>query len=258
MVNLPNTLPQLVFLYLMPFVRVSAMVMALPIIGSELVPVKVKLMISLALTLIVVTSTKSPFTNISEVPYIFIVLSIAYQIVLGVIFGLIIHTIFQAFNMAGQIIAMQMGLGFAQLVDPQSGVTVPAVSQFYMMVATLLYLSMNGHLFVITALVESFNSVPAVINEYKPIPFDEIMNLGAMMFSYGLKIALPAVVALLITNIGFGVMTKAAPQFNLFTIGFSISMVLGIGLIWINLAFIMPIFEDLTDSLHVTLIESTE
>lgn len=258
MVNLPNGIPQLVFLYLMPFVRVSAMVMALPIIGSELVPAKIKLMISLCLTLIVVTSTKAHFTNINEVPLILIILSLAYQIIIGVVFGLIIHTIFQAFNVAGQIIAMQMGLGFAQLVDPQSGVTVPAVSQFYMMVATLLYLSMNGHLFVISALIESFNTIPAVINEYKSIPFDDILNLGALMFSYGLKIAMPAIVALLITNIAFGVMTKAAPQFNLFTIGFSISMVLGIGLIWINMAYIMPVFEDLTDTLHVTLVEATE
>ncbi len=257
MIDLPKELPQLVFLYLMPFVRVSAMVMALPIIGSHMVPAKIKLMISLCLTMIVVTSGDIHLTKITEVPWIYIVLSIGYQVVIGVLFGLIIHTIFQAFNIAGQIIAMQMGLGFAQMVDPQSGVSVPTVSQFFMMVATLLYLSMNGHLFVISALIESFKTMPAVVNNFSPIEFDEVFSLGTMMFSYGLKIALPAIVALLVTNIAFGVMTKAAPQFNIFTLGFSISMMLGVGLIWINLSFIMPVFTNLTETTHVALLEAT-
>ncbi len=233
------------------------MVMALPIIGTQLVPGKIKLIISIGLTLIVVTTGEVHLTNVMEVPFLYIVLSIAYQIVIGVLFGLIIHTIFQAFNIAGQIIAMQMGLGFAQMVDPQSGVSVPTVSQLFMLVATLLYLSMNGHLFVISALIESFKTIPAVINEFAPIEFDEVFTLGAMMFSYGLKIALPAVVALLITNIAFGVMTKAAPQFNIFSIGFSVSMLLGIALIWINFSFIMPVFTNLTETTHVALLEAT-
>ncbi|MGD9591852.1 MAG: flagellar biosynthetic protein FliR [Candidatus Berkiella sp.] len=257
MIELPKDLPQLIFLYLMPFIRITAMVMALPIIGSHLVPAKIKLMISIGITLIVITSGEVHLTNITQVPWIYIVLSIGYQIIIGVLFGLIIHTIFQAFNIAGQVIAMQMGLGFAQMVDPQSGVSVPTVSQFFMMVATLLYLSMNGHLYVISALVESFKTMPAMINDFAPIEFDEVFSLGTMMFSYAIKIALPAIVALLVTNIAFGVMTKAAPQFNIFTLGFSISMILGIGLIWINLAFILPVFTDLSENVHVALLEAT-
>lgn len=258
MIDLPNDIPQLVFLYLMPFIRVGAMIMALPIIGTQLVPAKVKLMLSMGLTLIVVSSGEVQLTNIHEVPWIVLILSIGYQIIIGVLFGLVIHTIFQAFNIAGQIIAMQMGLGFAQMMDPQSGVSVPAVSQFFMLMATLLYLSMNGHLFVISALIESFKIIPPMINEFAAINFDEVLKLGTIMFSYGIKIALPAIVALLITNVAFGVMTKAAPQFNIFTIGFSISMMLGIALIWINLAFIMPVFIELTDSVHVALLEVTK
>ncbi len=254
MIALPKELPQYVFLYMMPFIRISAMIMALPIIGTQLVPAKIKIMLSLGLTLIVISNGKMQLTNLGEVPFLYLLLSIGYQVVIGVLFGLIIHTIFQAFNIAGQIISMQMGLGFAQMMDPQSGVSVPAVSQFFIMLATLLYLSMNGHLYVISALIESFKYIPAVINHFAPINFDDVLNMGGMMFAYALKISLPAIIALLITNIAFGVMTKAAPQFNIFTIGFSVSMLLGIGLIWMNLAFILPLFTDLTENVHVALL----
>lgn len=256
MINLPNDLPQFVFNMMMPFIRVSAMIMALPIIGTQLVPAKVKLILSFALTLVVVNVSKNTQISLNDISMLSLVLMIIYQIIIGVLFGLIIHTIFQAFVIAGQIIAMQMGLGFAQLVDPQNGVSVPAVSQFYMMMATLLYLAMNGHLFVVSALIESFNVIPANSFDFKSFSYTDILQLGSVMFSYGLKIALPAIVALLVTNVAFGVMTKAAPQFNLFTIGFSISMVLGIGLIWITLAFVLPLFQDLTENVHTTLFQA--
>lgn len=253
MIQLTQDLPTLVLTHFLPFARISAMVMTLPIFGTQLVPAKIKIMLSLALTFIVASMGNIQAPSTVDPSVISIFLSLVYQIIIGVIFGLIIHIIFQAFNVAGQIIAMQMGLGFAQLVDPQNGISVPAVSQFYMMVATLLYLSMNGHLFVVSAIIESFNTLPAVINAYKPIPFEDLMHLGSVMFIYGLKIALPAVVALLVTNIAFGVMTKAAPQLNLFTIGFSISMLIGIALIWVNLAFMLPQFNELTEDTHTTL-----
>lgn len=253
MIQLTQDLPALIVTYFLPFVRVSAIVMTLPIIGTQLVPAKVKIMLSLGLTFIVASMSDLQSSHAIDFSLISAFLSIIYQIVIGVLFGLIIHVIFQAFNLAGQIIAMQMGLGFAQLVDPQNGISVPAVSQFYMLMATLLYLSMNGHLYVINAIIESFHTLPAAIDVYKPIPFEDIFHLGSVMFFYGLKIALPAVIALLITNIAFGVMTKVAPQLNLFTIGFSISMVIGIALIWINLAFVLPQFNELTEDTHTTL-----
>lgn len=253
MIHLTQDLPALILAYFLPFARIGAMVMALPIIGTQLVPAKIKLMLSLGLTFIVgsMGNVQTPLAD--NFTFLSLFLSLVYQIIIGVLFGLIVHIIFQAFNLAGQIIAMQMGLGFAQLVDPQNGISVPAVSQFYMLMATLLYLSMNGHLYVINAIIESFQTLPAAINLYKPIPFEDVMHLGSVMFFYGLKIALPAVIALLITNIAFGVMTKAAPQLNLFTIGFSISMLIGIALIWINLAFVLPQFNELTEDTHTTL-----
>lgn len=258
MINLTADIPQLVFTTMMPFIRVGAMIMVLPIIGTELVPAKIKLIISICLTLMVINLSQTSYVNINDLSLLTLVMMIIYQIIVGVLFGLIIHAIFQAFVIAGQILAMQMGLGFAQMIDPQNGVSVPTISQFYTMMATLLYLAMNGHLYVVSALIESFNVMPATSLDFRGFSFAEILNLGSVMFSYGLKIALPAIVALLITNVAFGVMTKAAPQFNLFSIGFSISMIIGIGLIWITLGFVNPVFQDLTENVHITLFNAIE
>lgn len=250
MLTLPNNLPVLVLIFMLPFIRISAMMMALPIIGTPLVPAKVRLILSLSVTLIVVLSQDTNLELLQRTPFILLMLSAFFQILIGVTFGLIIHIIFQAFIMAGQVIAMQMGLGFASLVDPQSNAQVPAIGQIYSIIAMLLYLSMNGHLFIINAIIQSFEIIPVMSDELRIIHFQEVVNLGALIFSYGLKIALPAVIALLVTNIAFGVISKSAPQVNIFTLGFSISLIIGIFLIWLTFPFVVHQFIELCEGVH--------
>jgi flagellar biosynthetic protein FliR len=216
---------------------------------------KIKIILSLSLTLIIFSSQDYPLVSIQDMSFLMLVISIIYQILIGIVFGLVIHVVFQAFVLAGQVLAMQMGLGFAQLVDPQNGISVTALGQLYMMTATLLYLSINGHLFVINALMESFQTIPVMLTDFQALQYQEIINFGGFMFVYGLKIALPAIVALLITNIAFGIMTKAAPQINIFTLGFSITMVVGIALVWITLAFLFQQFTEITQLAHLKINE---
>lgn len=234
------------------------MMMALPIIGTQLVPGKIRLIFSLSLTYIVVCSGNSNAIlspNISLFTLFFIVMT---QVLIGVLMGLVIHIIFQTFMLAGQLISMQMGLGFASLMDPENGVSVPIIGQLYVMIATLLYLSMNGHLFVISILVDSFTQIPVNQLDLSSLQVEKFIELGSFMFSYALKIALPAVVTILITNISFGMMTKAAPQLNIFTLGFSITLIAGIALIYICLSFMITEFTEVSEKAHSTLVALIE
>lgn len=258
MLTFSGDIIQYLMMYLLPFVRVSSMMMALPIIGTQLVPGKIKLIFSLALTYIAICSGNCNHIISSHISLFTLFYIVIAQILIGVLMGLVIHIIFQTFMMAGQIISMQMGLGFASLMDPQNGVSVPIVGQLYIMLATLLYLSMNGHLFVIGVLVDSFAQVPVTQIDLSSLQAEKFIELGSFMFSYGLKIALPAVVTILITNISFGMMTKAAPQLNIFTLGFSITLIAGIALIYICLSFIGTQFTEVSEKAHSTLVALIE
>ncbi|HRE30341.1 MAG TPA: flagellar biosynthetic protein FliR [Candidatus Berkiella sp.] len=258
MITFSGDLVKYLMMYLLPFVRVSAMMMALPIIGTQLVPGKIRLIFSLALTYIVVCADQEHLILPSNISFFSLFLIVALQVIIGILMGLVIQIIFQTFMMAGQIISMQMGLGFASLMDPQNGISVPIVGQLYIMIATLLYLTMNGDLFVIVILVDSFAQIPVNQLDFGVLQIDKFIALGSFMFSYGLKIALPAVITILITNISFGMMTKAAPQLNIFTLGFSITLIAGFALIYICLSFISAQFTEVSEMAHTTLVTLIE
>src|SRR3989344_3929613 len=144
--------------YLWPFCRIGAVLAAVPVIGARSIPVRVRLLFALSLTLVIApvipaVPTADPLSPNG-------VLVTMQQVLIGGAMGFALHLIFSAFVHAGQLVAMQMGLGFASLVDPQNGVTVPVLSQFYVVVASLMFLALDGHLVVIEVLVESFRTMP--------------------------------------------------------------------------------------------------
>jgi len=171
-------------------------------------------------------------------------LLIAEQILIGAVFGLSLQLFFQIFVVAGQVVAIQMGMAFASMVDPVNGVNVAVVSQFLSMLVTLLFLSMNGHLVVFEVITESFTTLPVgtglMVNHYWDLVGRLSWVLGA-----ALLLVLPAITALLVVNIAFGVMTRAAPQLNIFSIGFPLTLVLGLGIFWVVLADILSHYQAL-------------
>jgi flagellar biosynthetic protein FliR len=153
-------------------------------------------------------------------------LAAVLELLIGVSIGMVVQLAFEALVFAGQSISLTMGLGFATLVDPQRGAQVPVLGQMFMIFGTLTYLSINGHLMLLGALAESFHSLPIGAH----LGRDFLMSVvlwGARVFDTGLLIALPAVIALVIVNLALGVVTRAAPQLNLFGIGFTITLLSG-------------------------------
>jgi flagellar biosynthetic protein FliR len=151
---------------------------------------------------------------------------------------------FQAFVVAGQIISIQMGMGFASMVDPTNGVSAAVIGQFLTMLVTLLFLAMNGHLVVFEVLTESFTTMPVgsamLVNHFWELAGKLGWVLGAAML-----LVLPAITALLVVNIAFGIMTRAAPQLNIFSIGFPLILVLGMVIFWIGMADILTQYQPL-------------
>lgn len=232
-----NELTALIGAYLWPMFRVAAMVSTSPVFGTRSVPVKVKVMTAMAITSVLVPLLPSPEVDVFS-PLALLI--IAQQILIGVIIGFTIQLVFSAVITGGQIVAMQMGLGFSLMVDPQNGTQSPVLSQFYVVMVMLIYLSINGHLVLLEVLAESFNSMPISAEGLVAKDFMQVVRWGTNIFAGGLAIALPAIASLLVVNIAFGVMTRSAPQLNIFAIGFPITMLLGFSLVMITLPNIAP------------------
>ncbi len=242
---------QLAGLYFYPFVRISAMFAIIPIFSSRSVSVKFKLILTVFITLAIAPSLAlpppvDPFTWKG-------VLFISQQILIGLAMGLIFLVVFQAFVMAGHMIAMAMGLAFASMVDPGTGAQSPIVSQYFTIVVTLLFLALNGHLLVIQVVVESFEYLPIGVSFLNRESLRLVFEFGSYIFLSGVLIALPAVTALLLVNIAFGVVTRAAPALNIFAVGFPITLLAGLILLSLITPLMLPHLQDLIRSALVTI-----
>ncbi|MDH4568759.1 flagellar type III secretion system protein FliR [Pseudomonas sp. BN414] len=226
--------------FVLPLFRIAALLMTMPIIGTQLVPTRVRLYLALAIAVVLVP-TLPPMPQVDAINLGNILL-IGEQILIGALLGFVLQLFFHAFVVAGQIISMQMGLGFASMVDPTNGVSVPVLGQFYLMLVTLLFLSMNGHLVVFEILAESFVTLPVGGGLLTSHHWEVAGKLGWVMGA-GLLLSLPAITALLVVNLAFGVMTRAAPQLNIFSIGFPLTLALGLVIVWIGMADILSQYQ---------------
>jgi flagellar biosynthetic protein FliR len=160
------------------------------------------------------------------------------EIGVGLVLGFIVQMAFGAAVFAGQAISMTMGLGFAMAVDPQNGVQVPVISQLYVILATLLFLALDGHLLLIAAVVESYQLIPIGVAGLPVASLSAVVALGTMVFAGGILLALPALTALLLINVAFGIVTRTAPQLNIFAVGFPVTILAGLFIMFL----VMPGF----------------
>lgn len=232
--------------FIWPFIRIGALVMTAPVFGTALVPMKFKIALSMALTVVLVPVIPPP----PDVPMLsgMALVIVFQQILTGVVMGLAVQLVFDAVVLSGQAIAMSMGLGFATMVDPLRGVNVPVVSQFLLTFGTLVFLALNGHLLLIEALAASFTSLPVGVSGVSREGLWTLLMWSSHLFSGALRIALPALAALLMVNLAFGVMSRAAPTLNLFAVGFPITMTLGFIIILLGLPDLVGAMQALTSS----------
>jgi len=225
---------QMVGRFWWPSLRIGGFMLAAPIASENTIPRRVKIVFTLALAFLL-----APLAPVPTALSIFSgagAMTAAQEILIGVAIGLVMQLAFDALTFAGQTISMTMGLGFATLVDPQRGTNVTVLGQFFMIMGILTYLSINGHLVLLGALANDKDFLLAVA------------TWGSRIFETGLLVALPAVVALIIVNMALGVITRAAPQLNLFAIGFTITMLCGFLVLMVGMDGVMAGITNLIDT----------
>ena len=223
--------------YIWPFVRVGAFLMVMPLVGGSFVPVRVRLLLAVALTIVIAPII--PSTATQEVLSAAGLVTMIQEIGIGVVLGFLVQLVFDAIALGGQVIGMSMGLGFAVFLDRARGVNIPVLGQLFMMLGMLVFLSLDGHLAMIQLLAESFHAWP-ISEQGLTLPIlAELLTWTGNLFVFAMKIALPAITALLVVNLSFGIMSRAAPTLNLFAVGFPVTMLLGFAVIFLNMGVLI-------------------
>lgn len=236
-----QALMQFIGQYIWPLMRIGGLFLAMPVVGAQTITPRIRVLLALFVTALVVPMLPAPpqvdlFSMAAMV-------MVTQELLIGIALGFALQIVLHVFVLAGQYIAMKMGLGFASMNDPSSGVTTTVVSQFYLLMSTLLFLSFNGHLIAIDILVQSFDSLPIGSGGVNLQSFWMLANMGSWMFGAALVIALPIFTALMLVNMAFGAMNRSAPQMNVFTVGFPMALIFGLFVTWVSLSAFLPVFE---------------
>lgn len=214
--------------WLWPFLRISAFMLTGPAIGTRSVPARVRLVFALALTVVLAPLVGPAVLPAAELLSAQGLLIAAQQVLIGAGLGLVLRMVFLVLEFAGQIIAQQMGLGFAAMVDPASGSQVPVISQFYVILATLMFFALDAHLKLVELIADSFELLPIGGGGFAPGALSGVIAWSGDLLGIGVVVMLPVVASLLVVNLAFGVMARAAPQLNIFAVGFPVMIVFGV------------------------------
>jgi flagellar biosynthetic protein FliR len=233
-------LADLVFRIMWAALRVAGVVMIAPILGAMFVPNRVKILITLVLAfaMLPVIGTVPAFSPLSAQGFV----AVAQELAVGVAIGFMLKIAIEAAVLAGQIVSSGTGLSFAMVVDPQSG-GIPLLGRFYLIVATLLMLAANAHLQLIEVLAGSFELIPIGSGGLGTGEARQVADFAGIMFVGALKLALPSVAAMLMVNVAFGVISRAAPTLNLFAVGFPITLLMGFLVMVMDIGAHGPIWQ---------------
>ena len=236
MLTLSSTdLDALLALFFYPFVRILAWLSIDPLLGNRSIPLRVRVVLGFVLT-IAIAPILPPLPPVALASGEGILL-LLQQVAVGAVLGFSLRIVFAIVELAGQFMALQMGLSFATLFDPINGAQTPVIAQFLVLATSLILFAFNGHHLVIAALAQSFVDVPIGTALATP-GFVAVVHWGGAMFSNGLHIALPVTAALLTTSLTIGMMSRAAPQLNLFAVGFPLTLGAGFVVLYFTLAYL--------------------
>jgi flagellar biosynthetic protein FliR len=208
-----------------PFVRIGSCFMVAPAFSAQTVPARVRIVLAGAVALLVAPLvTVPPVAPFSAAGVVITV----QQVIIGAALGFSLQILFDAVSLGGELLANSMGLSLAFNLDPQNGASTPTVGQLYTVLVTLVFLVLNGHLALINTLVDGFHTLPIGTAGLGANGLWSVVDWGSQLFSGALVVALPGVTALLIANLAFGVVSRAAPTLNIFSVGLPVSLVFGL------------------------------
>ena len=226
-----------------PFVRIGACLMMAPVYGASYVPRRLRLVLAGAVTLLIAPLLPAvPEVALLSVAGVIITIQ---QLLIGAALGFALQLVFDALMLGGQLLANGMGLGFAFNLDPLRGVTTPALGQLYVVLGTLVFLALDGHIALLNTLVDSFRGQPVGTSGFDAVRWRALADWGGILFSGGLRVALPGMTALLVINLAFGAMSRAAPSLNLFAVGLPVTLIFGLAIVTFGMPTIGTAFSGL-------------
>lgn len=230
---------------LWPFIRVGSALMVAPVFSGQTVPVRIRIVLAGAIALILAPTIVIP-PELSAFSLAGLVVT-AQQVVIGIALGFCLQLVFDAITLGGQLIANSMGLSYALSLDPVRGTGSTALGEMYSIFVTLVFLALNGHLRLIEVLADGFRTLPIGGSGFGPANLWQVVIWGGTLFGGALSIALPAITALLIVNLAFGMVSRAAPALNLMAVGFPVMLIFGLLVLVVSVPQLLSGFERLLE-----------
>lgn len=243
MISLQVSYPQ-IQLFLLVFLRVTAIVMSLPIFSGNNVPNMFKAGLSLAVALALF-----PVIDLTVLPqmagWIYLTLGVISEVLLGLSIGLAIRLIMAGIQMAGQVSGYQMGLAIANIMDPATSMQTPILAQAFNLMAMLIFLAIDAHHWFFRALADSFVIIPPFEFVLSSSFIGYLMEMAGTMFIIALKIGAPVIVVLILTSVSFGLMARTVPQMNIFIVAMPLKIVVGLLFVVFSLPYLQPYLREL-------------
>lgn len=241
-------------LFMMLFVRISALVITAPIVGNQAVPIQVKIALSLFLALVLYPMVASHAPNV-DLSLGGLALLAIKEVCVGLILGFVTGLIFDGVLLAGELIGFDMGISIASAIDPENGRTNPVIGVFLSMVMMLVFLSINGHHFVFQALYLSYEAVPVGSFTISAISVDRMVAITGVVFAVGIKLAAPVMVASFMVNIALGILVRVAPQMNVFIVSMPLKIGMGLIVLMVSAPMMVYVFKKLLEGFENNVLE---
>ncbi|HWR43152.1 flagellar biosynthetic protein FliR [Sporomusa sp.] len=228
--------------FLLIFARISGIFSSAPIFGARNVPLTVKAGLSLIISYILLPLLIRPdfISPDALLPYVVLVIG---EFLLGLILGFACSFIFYGIQMAGSLLDTQIGFGIVNVLDPQFGQQVPLVGNFKYILALLVFLASNGHHLFLSAVFHSFKLIPVTLGVFRPDMANIAVDMVTGIFIIALKISLPVLVSLLLTDVALGILARTMPQMNIFVVGVPGKIIVGIFVLSLALPFYIGFLE---------------
>lgn len=224
--------------------RLSGLFLSAPIFSSRQIPGRIKVfvlvLLSATLSYVIPVNTAGVIENSAM-----FLAAMVVEIVVGYTIGLVAYIVFGAIQLAGQLMDMQMGFGIVNVVDPLSGTQIPLMGNLIQTLALLMYLAIDGHHYLLQALIQSYQVIPVLGFHLSPSFFELLMTLAIQMFVIAVKIAAPIIIAILAADIAMGFIARTVPQMNVFIVGLPLKILVGL----VALMVMIPVYLWLFDVL---------
>ena len=241
--NFPLPTPAAIEAFILVFLRMSAIIVLMPVFGDQAVPARIKAGLSLIMTVLVYPSVEIPGVLVGTENMAMTFVRMGGEVIAGGAIGFAARIVFAAVQMAGELIGVQMGVSIANVIDPITSIQVSIISELLYLVALLVFLTVDAHHIFIAAMSESYKTVPMLGIHFGSGLAREMVILTQSMFVTALKISAPVMAVLLFINVSLGIVARTVPQINVFIVGFPLQIAAGLIFLGVSIPLMVSLLS---------------